>query len=101
MDRRACAQNALHVATQLAASAGLDAPDYTTAMDHLADLGVLDASIAPRFRPVAGLRNVLVHAYLEVDLSILHAVLNQRLDDFALFAAAVRGYVDAAPPEAV
>lgn len=88
-----CAQNALDIATHLAAAAGLDAPDYTTALDRLAELGVVDRTFARQFRSVAGFRNVLVHAYLEVDLEILHAVLNERLEDFERFADAVRAYV--------
>ncbi len=49
-----CAQNALDIATHLAASAGRDAPDYATAIDVLSDLGVLTADFAQRFRGVAG-----------------------------------------------
>ena len=36
-----CAQDALDVATHLAASAGRDAPDYASAVDVLGELGVL------------------------------------------------------------
>lgn len=81
-----CAQNALDIATHLAASAGHDAPDYASAIDALATLGVLPAEFASRFRAVAGFRNVLVHGYLEVDLVRLHEVLTARLDDFRAFA---------------
>ncbi len=88
-----CAQNALDVATHLAASAGRDASDYATAIDQLAALGALPADFAARFRAIAGFRNILVHAYLEVDLGRLHQVLNERLSDFAEFAAHVDAYL--------
>ncbi len=88
-----CAQNALDVATHLAAGAGRDVPDYAAAIDALQALGVLPAEFAARFRPVAGFRNVLVHGYLDVDLARLHAVLNERLEDFAEFARAVEAYL--------
>ena len=88
-----CAQNALDVATHLAASAGRDVPDYGTAIDRLVDLGILPPDFAVRFRAVAGFRNVIVHSYLEVDLSTVHALLNERLDDFATFAAHVDAHV--------
>jgi uncharacterized protein YutE (UPF0331/DUF86 family) len=88
-----CAQNALDVATHLAAAAGIDAPDYATAVDRLAGLGALPPEFARRFRAVAGFRNVLVHGYLEVDLARVHDVLNVRLGDFAEFARHVESYL--------
>ena len=81
-----CAQNALDIATHLAASAGRDVPDYGGAVDQLAEPGVLPTAFAARFRAVAGFRNVLVHGYLEVDVATAHRLLNERLDDFAEFA---------------
>jgi len=89
-----CTQNVLGVATHLAASAGRDVPDYATAIDQLADLGVLPGEFAARIRPVAGFRNVIVHGYLDVDLEIVHRLLNDQLDDFAEFARLVSRYLD-------
>jgi uncharacterized protein YutE (UPF0331/DUF86 family) len=90
-----CTQNVLDVATHLAASAGRDVPDYATAIDQLADLGVLPGEFAERFRAVAGFRNVIVHGYLDVDVEIVHRLLNERLDDFVEFARRVNDYLDA------
>jgi uncharacterized protein YutE (UPF0331/DUF86 family) len=92
-----CAQNSLDVATHLAASSGRDVPDYAAAIDTLASLGVLTADFAGRFRAVAGFRNVLVHAYLDVDPARVHAVLNQRLGDFEEFAQRVQDYLGRQP----
>ena len=89
-----CAQNALDVATHLAASAGRDAPDYASAIDALAELGVLPRDFCSRFRGVAGFRNVLVHGYLSVDLDRVHRLINEHLDDFATFAGLVQSYLD-------
>jgi uncharacterized protein YutE (UPF0331/DUF86 family) len=89
-----CAQNALDVATHLAVGAGRDVPDYASAIDALADLGVLTREFAASFRSVAGFRNILVHGYLEVDLGILHRVLNERLAEFSEFAAMVERYLE-------
>lgn len=89
-----CAQNALDTATHLAAGAGRDVPDYATAIDILADLGVLTREFAATFRSVAGFRNILVHGYLEVDLEILHQVLNERLSEFSEFATHVERYLE-------
>lgn len=81
-----CAQNALDIATHLAAAAGRDVPDYASAIDRLAELGILSRDLAGRLRSLAGFRNVLVHAYLDVDLEIVAEALRSRLDQLAEFA---------------
>jgi uncharacterized protein YutE (UPF0331/DUF86 family) len=89
-----CAQNALDIATHIAASRGRDIPDYASAIDELARLDVLDHEFARQFRNVAGFRNVLVHGYLEVDLDLLRVLLHERLGDFESFAARVETYLE-------
>jgi len=89
-----CAQNALDAATHLAASAGRDVSDYATAIDRLAELGILPAAFAARFRGIAGFRNVLVHGYLDVDLGIVAEMLTTRLDDFREFARHVDAFLE-------
>mgnify|MGYP001815236327 CR=1 FL=1 len=89
-----CAQNALDIATHIAASRGRDVPDYASAIDELARLDVLDRDFVREFRNVAGFRNVLVHGYLEVDLGLLHTLLHERLGDFESFAAHVESYLE-------
>ena len=89
-----CAQNALDIATHIAASRGRDVPDYASAIDELGRLGVFDSKFAHEFRNVAGFRNVLVHGYLDVDLDILHTLLHERLGDFESYAARVEAYLD-------
>jgi uncharacterized protein YutE (UPF0331/DUF86 family) len=88
-----CAQNVLDAATHIAVSSGRDVPDYASAIDALADLGVLPAAFAATLRDVAGFRNVLVHGYLDVDPKRVHAALNERLDDFVEFARFVDRHV--------
>jgi uncharacterized protein YutE (UPF0331/DUF86 family) len=88
-----CAQNALDIATHVAASAGRDVADYGSAIDRLAELGVLPRDFAARFRAIAGFRNVIVHGYLDVDVAAVHRLLNERLDDFSEFARLVDRYL--------
>ena len=88
-----CVQNVLDVATHLVVSAGRDVPDYASAIDELAELEILPRDFASEFRAVAGFRNVIVHGYLEVDVEIVHRLLNERLDDFAEFATSVNQYL--------
>jgi uncharacterized protein YutE (UPF0331/DUF86 family) len=89
-----CAQNALDIATHIAASRGRDVPDYASAIDELGRLGVLDREFVREFRSVAGFRNVLVHGYLDVDLDVLHRLLHEKLGDFEAFAVRVEAYLD-------
>jgi uncharacterized protein YutE (UPF0331/DUF86 family) len=93
-----CAQNALDVATHIAAASGRDVADYATALDVLADLTVLPREFAARFRGVAGFRNVLVHGYLDLDLAVAHRLLQTGLDDFVTFAEHVSRYLESLPP---
>lgn len=88
-----CVQNCLDIATHLSAASGRDVPDYATAIDTLSDLGVLPSEFSGQFRAVAGFRNILVHGYLAVDLERVHAVLNERLDDFTAFAEHVEAFL--------
>jgi uncharacterized protein YutE (UPF0331/DUF86 family) len=89
-----CAQNALDIATHLAAGAGRDVPDYATAIVRLGELGVLPPDFARGFKHVAGFRNVIVHGYLDVDVARVHRFLNEELDEFVLFAQSVQAYLD-------
>lgn len=91
-----CAQNALDIATHIAASQGRDVPDYASAIDELGRLGALPRDFALQFRSVAGFRNVLVHGYLDVDLELLHLMLSKRLGDFETFACHIEAYVQTA-----
>jgi uncharacterized protein YutE (UPF0331/DUF86 family) len=90
-----CVQGVLDIATHLCASAGRDAPDYTTAIDEIGRLGIISTDLARRLRPLAGFRNVLVHGYLKLDLSRVHGVLNHHLDDVREFAREVNTYLGA------
>jgi uncharacterized protein YutE (UPF0331/DUF86 family) len=90
-----CAQNALDIATHLAAGSGRDVADYASAIDRLAELDVLPREFAARFRGVAGFRNVIVHGYLDVDLDVVHGLLRAGLDDFVTFAGHINRYLDA------
>ena len=89
-----CAQSALDIATHIAASSGRETPDYRSAIDRLADLGVLPAAFTQRFRGIAGFRNVLVHGYLATDLDEVERLLAERLDDFVEYARRVQGHLD-------
>jgi uncharacterized protein YutE (UPF0331/DUF86 family) len=66
---------------------------YTDVIDALGAHGVLPREFAERVRPLAGLRNRLVHLYLTVDPNQIAEHLT-RLDDFREFARYVVAYLD-------
>ncbi len=92
-----CAQNALDVSTHIAVGMGRDVPDYASAVDVLADIGVLPRPFAADFRGMAGFRNIIVHGYLDVDIEVLHQVLNERLNDFVEFEKLVEQFLRIRP----
>ena len=88
-----CTQCVLDIATHLVAAAGRDAPDYASAIVALGELNIISRDFAGQLRPLAGLRNALVHGYLELDVDRLHSVLNLHLNDVRQFARAVDEFV--------
>jgi len=81
------AEAALDVSNHLAAARRLPAPeDYPQAIDRLADAGILPRDFAARFRRVGGFRDLLVHAYLDIDPRQVHLILTGHLEDFLTFA---------------
>jgi uncharacterized protein YutE (UPF0331/DUF86 family) len=79
----------LDLAHHLIADRGWRTPDtYRDAFVVLREERVLDAELAQRMAAWAGLRNVLVHLYLDVDQVRLWAILQEDLDDIEAFAAA-------------
>jgi uncharacterized protein YutE (UPF0331/DUF86 family) len=52
--------------------------------------GWLEAALTASLRNMAGFRNVLVHGYDDVDLSVVQDVLGNHLVDFEAFVDAIR-----------
>lgn len=86
-------QAVLDVAAHIAVAAGDSFDDYTQIMSALARRGVIEPALAARLSGLAGFRNVVVHAYLDVDLAVVTAVLRDRLPDLRAFADAVRAWL--------
>jgi uncharacterized protein YutE (UPF0331/DUF86 family) len=63
-------------------------PDsYRGAFEMAAAQGLLPASLAERLQEAAGMRNVIVHLYQDIDYAILHASIGPALRDFGQFIA--------------
>ena len=64
--------------------------DYTEVIDKMGQHKMLPGEFSQKIRGFASLRNIIVHRYLDVNLSILHDVLENHLDDFRQCI----GYID-------
>jgi len=84
------AECCLDLANHLIADRGWKTPTtYREAFQVLVREGVLGGGLAGQMEGWAGLRNVLVHLYLEVDHEILFSILTGDLDQLAAFATAM------------
>jgi uncharacterized protein YutE (UPF0331/DUF86 family) len=74
------------IAAHIVVSEGFGAPDdYRSAVTTLGARGILEPELAERLARVVGLRNVLVHLYVQVDsLRVVDAI--EGADDFRMFA---------------
>lgn len=52
------------------------------AFQMLRDAGVLEADLAEALGKMVGFRNLAVHEYQRIDLAVLQAIVEQRLEDF-------------------
>ena len=63
--------------------------EYRDAIRLLGRSAYLDPDLIERLMPMAGLRNILVHDYLDVDRRKIHALLQDCLEDFEQFATQI------------
>lgn len=84
-------QAALDVASHIVSDRRLGEPRTNRELfDLLRQDGWIGDDLTGVLRNMAGFRNVLVHGYDDVDLAVLHDVLEQHLGDLAAFVDAVR-----------
>lgn len=89
---QASAQACIDVANHVISSEGWRAPrDFRDAFTVLEEHEIIDPELAGRLRDLAGMRNILVHLYEEVDDARVYDSLRAGLDDFDRFARAIAG----------
>ncbi|MDI7270013.1 MAG: DUF86 domain-containing protein [Myxococcota bacterium] len=103
IERLYAIERALHRAIQnmLDLGAHLLADDFGRRFEEyrdipllLGDVGVLPSDLATRLAPLAGLRNILVHAYLLVRLDLLLEHVREDAPLLRRFATVVEAYAD-------
>jgi uncharacterized protein YutE (UPF0331/DUF86 family) len=91
----------LDIAGHIIASEGLRSPrDYKDTFRVLNEIGILPDDLTATMQSLAGLRNLLVHVYWDVDDAMLHESLRSELDDFEAFVAQVLAFLEQAEPPA-
>lgn len=81
---------AVEVNTHLVVAAGRVPPqDYRSSFGGAAEAGWLPRELAERLAPSAGLRNVLVHRYLDIDPEQVAAAAVQARSDYRQYVRAV------------
>ena len=84
-------QAALDVASHVVSEERLGEPSTNRELfDRLARSGWLDAGLADRVASIAGLRNILVHGYTDVDLKVVADILAHHLGDLDAFVSSIR-----------
>ncbi len=87
-------QVVLDTGNHILAEAGLPVKEYAEIFPELARLGVIPEDYAENIKGMAGLRNLLVHEYTEIDLAKIAEVVNTSLSDFSQFAGYVLSYLE-------
>jgi uncharacterized protein YutE (UPF0331/DUF86 family) len=90
---------AVQIVIDLAVSAcvgmGLGSPPtYGDAFRMLAEHGVVDEALAGRLARAAGFRNVVVHAYADLDLAHVHRAATHGSGDLLAFLATLRDHLE-------
>jgi uncharacterized protein YutE (UPF0331/DUF86 family) len=69
--------------------------DYTASFPAAADAGALPRALAESLAASAGMRNVIIHAYVTVDLDRVAAALPIARRDYARFISAISDFIAA------
>ncbi len=86
-------QNLLDIGAHLLASEiKNDWEDYGEVILKLGKHGVIPQEFVDQIKGMAGLRNILIHEYLRIDLNKLFDYLKYRLEDFIQFIRYIREY---------
>lgn len=85
----------INIAEHIVSGLNLGMPEYARELfPLLVKEGIIDEQLANKLGKAVGLRNVLVHLYLEVDLNILADSATVGLDDLRAFAKAINKFLE-------
>jgi len=87
-------QICLDIGNHLLSDLGIKAADYTEILVKLGEAGIIPSKFSQKIRGMAGLRNLLVHGYSSINVTLVHSTLHNNLDDFLNFAYYINKYID-------
>ena len=88
-------QICVDIAAHIIADHNIPAPQtMSQAFEVLADLNVINSSLAGRMKKSVGFRNIAVHNYQAIDWQIVYNISTKYLEDFRSFAKAVSKLID-------
>ena len=88
-------QICVDIAAHIIADHNIPAPQtMSQAFEVLADLNVINSSLADRMKKSVGFRNIAVHNYQAIDWQIVYNISTKNLEDFRGFAKAVSKLID-------
>jgi len=91
---RIAIESAMDVGRHIVVRKGLGVPEeYKEVARLLRDQGIVDRLLGDRLIAMAGMRNILVHLYWDIDYRRLYQVVTTRLSDFDEYAKALLDYV--------
>lgn len=71
--------------------------DYASSFRAAADVGVVSDELADRLVGSVGLRNVLAHEYVEVDLQLVAVAVPRAIEEYGAYVRAVASFLQARP----
>lgn len=80
----------VHVVT---ARRGVPPATYRESFLAAGEVGLIDPTLAQALAPTAGLRNILVHDYLEADANLIEQAVAVAPEQFAEYIRQVSGYL--------
>ena len=87
------AQAVIDIANRIISIENLEKPrDYYEAIKRLGEAGILSLEFSEKLAPIAGFRNILVHAYLDINWNEVYNNLHQ-LNDISRFMKQVKNWM--------
>lgn len=87
-----CLDIADHIATKLAL--GLPKKDRKEIFQILADHTIISPMLTQKLTAMAGMRNILIHEYLEVEREKVYQTITEDLGDIVLFLKEIQRFLD-------
>ncbi len=92
---------AIDIGEMIISQEGSEMPEtYGDIFLRLGEIGVIPEDFSNRLAQMAGFRNIPVHQYSEVDLTMLLEFLKTRLEDLELFSDYIKEYLRSKAAEA-